>query len=67
MGCVPLGMAALVDGVGWNTTLARAAARLVPTVSADGTWRTSDSLPAVGLILAGTSFLVSYRTLATSS
>ena len=42
MGYAPLGMAALVDGVGWNTTLARAAARLVPTVSADGTWRTSD-------------------------
>ena len=33
---------------------AHAAARLVPTVSADGTWRTSDSLPAVGSILAGT-------------
>ena len=59
MGCVPLGMAALVDGVGWNTTLARAAARLVPTVSPDRTGRSRDSWLPVGVILVRRALLSS--------
>ena len=54
MGCVPLGMAALVDGVGWNTT--RPTRRRVwcrpSLLTAPGEQVTL--LPAVGLILAGT-------------